>query len=328
MSVKVEVFWLYPSLYTIAADADRYIALQYHTLLTCISVSSTHLLVEVELNEIPESHLFIYLSGWLCHYLALVSRQCVVVGPILECGCAVKVAIMTECCVRHQPILVLLEELLEGGGLHYLSTLLSIDGAQIVHLGVVHTLIVDLWQGIKRFLQRLILLAEFLVLQLWKLSQVGILRMQSVYADRIVWIRILPSVGYVGVVDRQYLQNALLGFVAPVNHHLEVAEVAYSETTFATQREDGDNRTCALPWINGEVSLRQFVYHNFAFSHLWQFNCAVHTVLPKRCYINLFVECYELKLKCAAQQVGVQTYYPLVVLVLNHVDCANSLPVA
>ena len=109
---------------------------------------------------------------------------------------------MAECSVWNQPILVLLKELLECGRLHHLCAFLSVDGSQIVHLSVVHTFIVYLWQGVQCFLQSLIFFAQFLVLQLWQLSQVGILWMQGIDADRVVRIRILPGMGNVGIIDR------------------------------------------------------------------------------------------------------------------------------
>ena len=95
---------------------------------------------------------------------------------------------MTESGIRYQPLLVLLEELLKGSRLHRLGTFLSIDGTQILHLGIVYTLIVDLWQGVQRFTQNLVLLAQFFVFQLWQLAQIGVLRMQCIDADRVVGI--------------------------------------------------------------------------------------------------------------------------------------------
>ena len=63
LSVQVEVLRLYPSLDTIAADADGNVAFQDDLVLTGIGMGGTHLLIEVELDVIPESHLFIYLGG-------------------------------------------------------------------------------------------------------------------------------------------------------------------------------------------------------------------------------------------------------------------------
>ena len=110
------------------------------------------------------------------------------VGPLREGGRSVEVAVVAEGGIRHQPLLALLKELLEGFCLHRLSTFLGINLAQIVHLGVVHTLVVYLWQGVQLFLQGLKRLTLRLIFQLWQLAQVSVLRMQGIDADAIVGI--------------------------------------------------------------------------------------------------------------------------------------------
>ena len=107
-----------------------------------------HLLVEVELYKVPECHLFIYFSCRFGHILALFLWQRVVIGPILECGCAIEVAIVAECSIGYQPVLVLLKELLVCSSLHDLCTFLGINGTKIVHLGIVHAFVINLWQCI------------------------------------------------------------------------------------------------------------------------------------------------------------------------------------
>ena len=77
--------------------------------------------------------------------------------------------------------------------------------------------------------------------------------MQSVDADTVIWITVLPSTSHIRIVDRQYLNDTLTGLVCPVNHHLQVSEITYTEATLTSQGEDGDNRSCTLPWINIKV---------------------------------------------------------------------------
>ena len=152
--------------------------------------------------------------------------------------------------------------------------------------------------------------------------------MQGVDTDAVVGIGILPRMRDVRIVDGQYLQNTLLGLVAPVDHHLQIAEVAYTKTTLATQRENRNHGTCTLPRINREISLCEFIDHHVALLHLWQNDGAVRTILPKWGYIDLLVESDKLKLKRTGKCVGIETDGPLVVLVLIHIEGTLRLPVA
>ena len=171
---------------------------------------------------------------------------------------------MTVGCVGHQPLLVLLEESLEGSCLHRLGAFLGIDGAQIVHLRLVHPFVVDLCQGVEILLQLLEFGSFRLVFDLRQLAQIRILRMQGVDADRIVGVGVLPRVGDIRIVDGQHLQHTLLGLGTPVDHQFQVTEVAHTETALTTEREDRYHRTCCLPRIDGEESLRQLVHHHLA----------------------------------------------------------------
>ena len=142
---------------------------------------------------------------------------------------------MAEGCIRHEPLLVLLEELLEGFALHRLTAFLGIELAQIGHLRIVHALIVDLRQGVELLLQGVIVGLALLVLQLWQLTEVGILWMEGIDADGVVGIAVLPGERHVRIVDGQYLKHALSGLGTPVDHLLQVAEVAHAEAPLTAQ---------------------------------------------------------------------------------------------
>ena len=152
--------------------------------------------------------------------------------------------------------------------------------------------------------------------------------MQGIDADTVVGIRVLPGVRDVGIVDGQYLQHTLLGLVAPVNHQLQVAEIANAETALTAERENGNHRSRTFPGINGEVSLCQFVDDHIACLKVRQRHGTVHSVLPKRGDVDLFVKGHELEIEGLRQLVGVEADDPLVVVVLCHVDGALGLPVA
>ena len=102
---------------------------------------------------------------------------------------------------------------------------------QVFHLRGEHALIVNLRQRVQLLAQLLIVGAALLVFQLRQLAQVRILRMQGIDADAVVGIAVLPRAGGVGVVDGQHLQDALAGLRTPVDHQLQVAEVAHAEAS-------------------------------------------------------------------------------------------------
>ena len=202
------------------------------------------------------------------------------VRPLRECSGAAEIAVVGKGSIGHKPLFVLLEELLEGLALHHLAAFLSIEFAQILHLGIVHPLVVNLRQGVQFFLQSVVVGLACLVLEGRQLAQVGILRMQGIDADGVVRIGILPGMSDVRIVDGEYLQHALLRLGAPVDHQLQVAEVAHAEATLAAEREDGNHRAGTLPRIDGEIGLRQFIDHHLAEFNLGQCDGAVGTVFP------------------------------------------------
>ena len=140
--------------------------------------------------------------------------------------------IETEGGIGYKPLLVVVEELLECGFLACCSKLLFEEQAQVFALGIVHTLIVNLRQCVQLLAQCLHTLLCLGILQFGQLAKVGILRMQCVDAYTVIWIGVCPCIGDGGVVDREYLDDALIGLGSPVNHQLEVAEVSNSETAF------------------------------------------------------------------------------------------------
>ena len=60
---------------------------------------------------------------------------------------------MAEGSIGHEPLLILCKELLEGLALHRLAALLGIKLTEILELGIVHALVVDLRQSVELFLQ-------------------------------------------------------------------------------------------------------------------------------------------------------------------------------
>ena len=237
LTVKVKVARLHPGLHAVTTDADRYIALEYHLLATRILMRVTHLLVQVVLDIVPHGHVLKCLRAGIGQGHSLLVVEAVMIGPLAERRRAIDVPIVAEGCIGHQPVLVLSKECLKLVTAHQRSALLLIEQSQILHLGLVHALVIYLWQRVQFLAQCLKLGKTALVGQLGHIVQIHILRMQGVDADAVIWIRVGPRVTYVGVVDWQHLQHALTGLCHPVHHLLQVAEVAYSETLVAPERE-------------------------------------------------------------------------------------------
>ena len=184
-----------------------------------ILMGCMHLLVEVELHIAPEVLLAVCL--WLLSFCLL--------RPLVEVGSTILIAIDTELSIRNQPLSVVIVELLVGFGSLHMLPLLFEQLLQVVHLGLEHTLVVNLWQSVQFLAQRLKCSSLSLILNLRQLTEVGVLRMQGIDTDRVIRIAVLPSTRHIGVVNRQYLQDALVGLVHPVNHLLQVAKVTHTK---------------------------------------------------------------------------------------------------
>ena len=325
LPVEVEVAGLHPGLHAVARDADGDVTFQYHAMRARIRMSSTHLTVEVVLYVVPEIHLLLGLLGNAAPSGPHVAH---LVGPRREGGRAVEVAEITEGSVRHQPVLVLLEKQLVSVAALHGRPLLGERLAQVGYLRGKDALVVNLRQLVQLHTQGLELLPLLLVFQGWQLAQVAVLRMQGVDADGVVGIGVLPGAGDEGVVDREHLQDALLGLVAPVNHELQVAEVAHAKAALAAQREDGDDGAGTLPRVDREEGLWQLVDHHAGSLLADAVDGAVHAVLPDGHLFAILVQDDELELEEARQLVSVEADNPLMAVMLNHGQGLIGVPVA
>ena len=101
---------------------------------------------------------------------------------------------MTILSVGHEPVFVFFYEHLEVFALHHSLAFLLEYYSQIVCLGIVNPLIVNLFQLVKFLAQSLHLASLLLVLYLRQLSEVGKLRVQGEDADGRVGVRVSPGV--------------------------------------------------------------------------------------------------------------------------------------
>ena len=102
-----------------------------------------------------------------------------------------------------------------------------------------------------------------------------------------------------GVVDGKQLQHALSCLRHQINHHLQVAEVAYASTLLGTEREYWDkcSSQLAVPYL--EESLVKAVHHRHALLHVGQSEAAVTATFPHH-HVSGSVGHHELQLYALA----------------------------
>ena len=329
LAVEVEVAGFHPCFHTVATDADGDIAFEDNAFLARIFVGGAHLLVEVELHEIPECHFLVFAGATVGHGFAFAFVETVVVGPLAEGGGAVEVAIVAECGVGHEPVFIGIEEGFECFAFQNFGTFLLKHLTQIASLGGIHAFVIDLRQGVEFALQGGVIVHALFICQCRKLAQVGVLRMQGVDADAIVGIRILPGVGDGGVVDGEHLQGTLTGGCHPVDHLFQVAEIAHAKATLAAKREDGHHGACHTPRRNGKARFFQFIYHGVAFLQLGEHDGAIAGFFPKHILGIAGFHCHKLEFKhTRLQTAGVERCHPFVVSMFHHGSGFVHCPIA
>ena len=177
-------------------------------------------------------------------YVAAVAGLC---GPLVEVGRAISVAQHAVSGIGFKPCLVGFKKLLVCTSSAHIAPFLPEQFAQIPLLGLVHTFIVYLRQGIEFPAQCFVVGGTVGIGQRGQLSQVGILRMQGIDADAVVGIRVLPCAGDGGIIDGEHLQHALPSHGHPIHKLLQIAKIAHSKTALRAQREHGNHRSCGTP---------------------------------------------------------------------------------
>ncbi len=156
----------------------------------------------------------------------------------------------------------------------------------------------------------------------------GVLRMEGEDTDTGIRVAIGPGMGNGGVVDRQDLEHALFGGCYPVDHFLQVTEVAHAKAFSASEGEHGNQCSGAFHVIDGEESLWQLIHHDIAFVQQGQTDAAVTPFLPNWGHIILFIEDDEFELHDGTFQLGgIYVHHPLVITVFRHGECILGIPI-
>ena len=137
-------------------------------------------------------------------------------------------------------------------------------------------LVIDFGQGVQPVAQA----AVFVVLFDAGGGQPDELRVQGEGRIGVVGVGVFPCTGHGGIVDRQYLDDALPGGGRPVDEPFQVVELTDAEILFRTEREDRDRRPGALPSAFGEPRVRRGVEGVFAGAGQFAPG-AVGTLLPQ-----------------------------------------------
>ena len=202
------------------------------------------------------------------------------VRPFREVGTSIGITQMTVLCIRYKPRLTCLEEILVPLRCHHCLALLLKENAKIGSLCIVHTLIVNLRQGIQFLTQCFILSFQTTIFYLRKCCQIYILRMECKNGDTTVWIGVGPGVGDGGVIDGKHLQQTLTCLCRPVNHLLQITEVAYSKAIFRTQGEYRYKCSGNLLIMIGIKRLVELITDQFTCLHLRDKHRPVEPCLP------------------------------------------------
>ena len=96
-------------------------------------------------------------------------------------------------------------------------------------------------------------------MQTRQLIQIDIHRMESVNRDAVIGIRIHPGVRHRRIVDGQDLDDSLSREDCPIDHLLQIPEIAYAPTGFRTKRKDRNRHSGCFPkrkwkWTSSSAS--------------------------------------------------------------------------
>ena len=250
LSVEIKQVRLCPCFHAVSGDADGDVALDDDTLLSGLHSHSQELLVQLILYIIEESHLLLMLFHKNFHIPCVILA---ILGPFSKVCCLELIAQIGEHGVGNQPVLVVVEEGLEILLLHHFLPLLLIRHSQVFHLQGNHLLIVNLLQGIQFLLLHQELLHRQLVLQPGQSIDVAIERMESIDADGVVRVGILPLARHHCVVDGQNLDGVHLRLHHPLDERLQVAKVTHTITLGRAEREHRNHHACHLPAVAVQV---------------------------------------------------------------------------
>ena len=288
LTVQVEVMRLFPCLHTVAADADGNIAFQHHPIGTRMFGGSKQLQVQIKLYIIIDSDVRIVGSFRPAQCLYLCSIISAITRPLTEVRSLVSIAQITENSIRTKPFLISLIKVAEGIRSQYFFSLLLEYETEIVPFRFIDRLVVYSGQGIQLFPAFFEFGHLLFIFQLSQLFQVGVHGMESIDRDAVIRIRVCPSMRHGGVVDGQNLYSLLVSGYRPINHTLQITEVAYTKALFRTKGEYGHGHPRTFPGRKIEIHVTIADNQCFIGFHLRISHIAIRIILPSH-YTTFFL---------------------------------------
>ena len=221
-----------PSINANWAHSNWNITLKSNANRVAILNCSVELTVEVVLDKAVEINRLGILLGKLRHLSSVVSRE---LAPLFKVGCLILVAQHRVDCIRGQPTLICCDKCLVILACEHLCTALLKENVQILKLTIQRALVVHLTKCVELCLKCCKTLTVSLFLELTSRLKVDIERMECDSRVCVVWIRVLPSAGHCGIVDRQNLDDVLACTHTPICKQLKVCKVTHAKALLATQ---------------------------------------------------------------------------------------------
>ena len=219
------------------------------------------------------------------------------------------------------------QEGLELGRSQRLLTILCINSLQVVVLGIIDTLVVDLGQRIQLGTQLLELSRLLLILELADCLQMQILRMECEGRIGIVGVGILPRAGHRRIIDRQNLNDRLPRSSGPIHHLLQIIELTHTKALLRTQREDRNRYTGTTP--RGQVKLRtQRVDHRDPLAENRLMEVVILPLLPSDHLARSCIDNHKFEAERAIEARGLDRSTPHRSRSIAHHHTTSHVPVA
>ena len=246
LRVHVEQVRVEPCVDARAADADGQVALEDDAVVAGVGADLGQLRMQVVLDIAVECDVAAVAAAVGVDGFAVIAGE---TAPAGEVGRARFVAQRAEGGIGDEPVSVGGDEGLVVAACRGAGAVAFERPAEQPQFVPVDTLVIYFGKGVQLAAQGAVLV----VLHDARGGQPDELRVQGEGRIGVVGVGVFPGAGHGGVVDWQYLDDALPGGGRPVDEPFQVVELADAEILFRTEREDRDRRPGAPPPALGET---------------------------------------------------------------------------
>ena len=257
LRVHVEQVRVEPCVDARAADADGQVALEDDAVVAGVGADLGQLRMQVVLDIAVECDVAAVAAAIGVDGFAVIAGE---TAPAGEVGRARFVAQRAEGGIGDEPVSVGGDEVLVVAACCSAGSVAFERPAEQPQFVPVDPFVVYFGEGVQFVAQGAVLV----VLHDARGRQPDELRVQGEGRIGVVGVGVFPCAGHGGIVDRQYLDDALPGGGRPVDEPFQVVELADAEILFRTEREDRDRHSGAPPPALGEPRVRRGVEGVFA----------------------------------------------------------------